>query len=112
MLKFENLKNKNGIEYLVAFNYDCNNSKSKILAFAKMVHLSERGKQIVKKLLTIQKIAINNDYNKLLRKVNEKLFDINEIYRKNVINLAKKINVSYDGAKTFNFITCYNQIEW
>ena len=110
MLKIEKL-NKNGVDYLVSFNYEYNNSKCKVLAFAKMVKLSSYGKQLVKKLLTIQKIAISNDCNKLLKLINEKLFTINELYRKKVINLAKKVDLSYEGSKTFNFITCYNQIE-
>lgn len=107
MIKFE-LKQQNNKQFLVAKDYNTSNGKTKLLAFAKSVKLTPNGAKLVKKLLQIQKIAINNDYTKLLKVINQKLFAINEAYRKRIINNAKKVILDFEGCTTFNYITCYN----
>ena len=108
MIKLQNKTNNNGKNYLVASAYNEANGKTRILAFAKSVKLTPNGAKLVKKLLHIQKIAINNDYTKLLNQINKKLFAINELYRKRIINNAKKVILDFEGCTTFNYITCYN----
>ena len=108
MIKFENQK-QNNKNYLVAKDYTTR--KAKILTFAKSLKLTPKGLKLVTTLLKLQKVAINNDFNKLLKQINLMLFKVNEIYRQTLIKNAEKIQLSYDGAKTFNFITCYNLIK-
>lgn len=107
MIKFE-LKQQNNKQFLVASDYNTNTGKTKLLAFAKSVKFTPNGAKLVKKLLQIQKIAINNDYNKLLKRINTMLFNINELYRQRIIANAKKVILDFQGCATFNFITCYN----
>lgn len=107
MIKLE-FKQQNNKQFLVASDYNTNNGKTKLLAFAKSVKFTPNGAQLVKKLLHLQKIAINNDYNKLLKAINQKLFAINELYRQKIIANAKKVILDFNGCATFNFITCYN----
>lgn len=109
MIKTNNLTNQTGKTFLVAT--DNTTKKAKILIFAKALKLTDKGANLLTKLLRIQKIAINGDYLTLLRKVNEMLFQINEIYRKKLILNAEKVQLDYYGAKTFELITCYNLIK-
>ena len=108
MIKLEIKQNQTNKNYLVASAYNYDNGKTKVLAFAKSVKFTPDGAKLVKKLLQVQKIAINNDYTKLLNQINKKLFAINELYRKRIINNAKKVILDFEGCTTFNYITCYN----
>ena len=84
--------------------------KTKILKFIESVGLTRQGKQLVKKLLMLKRLALNNNNIKLLTKVNKQLFTINELYRKHLTNKAIKHDLGYDHAKTFDFITCYRLV--
>lgn len=105
MIKFENHK-QNNKNYLVVKDYTT--KKAKILTFAKTLKLTPKGLKLVTTLLKLQKIANDNDFTKLLTKINLLLFKVNEIYRHILIKNASKVELSYEGAKTFEFITCYN----
>lgn len=85
-------------------------NKTKILKFVDSVCLTRQGKQIVKKLLLLRRLALNNNNIKLLTKINKQLFAINQIYRRHLTNKAIAKGLDYDHAKTFDYITCYNLI--
>ena len=85
-------------------------NKTKILKFIDSVTLTPQGKQLVKKLLLLRQLALKNNYIKLLTKVNKQLFTINQLYRRKLTNKAINKGLSYDNAKTFDFMTCYRLI--
>jgi hypothetical protein len=106
MIKFIEKQNNNK-NFLLAIDYNTTTAKNKTLAFCKSLKLKPNTKNLLIKLLKLQKICINNDFNQLLSKINQMLFRINECYRKKVIANAQKVNISWDGYKSFEFITCY-----
>ena len=85
-------------------------NKTKILKFIDSVALSQQGKQIIKKLLLLRRLALKNNNINLLTKVNKQLFAINQLYRKHLTDKAINKGLDYENAKTFEFITCYNLI--
>ena len=85
-------------------------NKTKILKFIDSVALSTQGKQLVKKLLMLRRLALKNNNIKLLTKVNKQLFTINQLYRHKLTTKALNNGLDYENAKTFDFITCYNLI--
>lgn len=85
-------------------------NKTKILNFIDSVQLSAQGKQIIKNLLLLRRLALKNDNIKLLTKVNKQLFTINQLYRRKLTNKAIAKGLPYDDAKTFDFITCYGLV--
>ena len=108
MLNFKNEK-INQADFITATT--TKNGKQKIIAFAKSVKLNNNGKQIVKKLLHLQKIALDNNFINLLTIINKKLFAINEYYRRRIVKNAQKVEISFQGCKTFEFITCYSLVQ-
>jgi hypothetical protein len=75
--------------------------------FMKKIKLSNKGRQIVNKLLELQKVAIDNDYTKLLKSVNEKLYQINQIWRNAMIKANQSEFENYQLLSRLNNATCY-----
>lgn len=73
----------------------------------KKIKLSNKGQQIVKKLLELQKIAIDNDYTTLLKKVNERLYNINQSWRKAMLKANPRNFDDYQMQQRLNNATCY-----
>ena len=85
-------------------------TKQTIFAF-KSPKLNNNGAKLIKNLLKLQKIAIDNDFTTLLNKVNQQLFKINEFYRNNI---AKRNKIDFNNERKYRFlqfIVCYPLLE-
>jgi hypothetical protein len=72
----------------------------------KIIHLNTKTKNYIKRLLELQKIAIENDYTKLLKQINQKLFTINQAWRKKMLQI-NQIDYTMKNYKMIVNATCY-----
>jgi hypothetical protein len=102
MIIYKTQTKPNGKKILMIKSTNHNNKTTKqVVLICATPNLNNQGKQILNKLLLLQKIATANECNKLLRKVNARIYRINEFYRKQLFKINK---IDFNNERKFNAI--------
>ena len=102
MIIYKTQTKPNGKKILMIKSTNHNNKTTKqVVLICATPNLNNQGKQILNKLLLLQKIAIANECNKLLNKVNARIYRINEFYRKQLFKINK---VDFNNERKFKAI--------
>lgn len=72
----------------------------------KIIRLNTKTKNYIKRLLELQKIAIDNDWTKLLKQINTKLYNINQAWREKMLQV-NQIDYTMKNYKAIINATCY-----